>query len=130
MHSILIVEDDAIVALHLELLLKKLGYRVAGHETSGEAAVRAAIRLKPEAVLMDIRLHGDMTGVQAAERILERPGVPVVFVTAFEDMHIKDPHSRASSCPALIKPVSDDLLAQTLKRVLQRGSSGRSSARS
>jgi CheY-like chemotaxis protein len=130
LRSILVVEDDAIVALHLELLVKKLGYKVAGHETTGERAVRAAARFKPDAVLMDIRLQGSMTGVEAAERILERWEIPVIFVTAFEDMHVKDPGSRTASCPALVKPVSDDLLAQTLKRVLQRGAQGRASGRS
>jgi CheY-like chemotaxis protein len=125
MHSVLVVEDDAIVALHLELLLKKLGYKVVGHETSGEAAVRAAGKFRPDAILMDIRLHGNMTGVEAAERILERWAIPVIFVTAFENMHVTDPRSRTASCPALIKPVSDELLAQTLRKLLERGPSGR-----
>jgi CheY-like chemotaxis protein len=129
MRSILVVEDDAIVALHLELLLKKLGYKVVGHETSGASAVRAAGRFKPDAVLMDIRLQGSMTGVQAAESILERWEIPVIFVTAFEDMHVKDPRSLAASCPAVVKPVSDDFLAQTLKRVFQCPAKGRASGR-
>lgn len=125
MHRILIVEDDAIVALHLEQTLKNLGYRVVGHETSGEAAVKAARKHKPDAALMDIRLHGEMTGVEAAERILERPGTPVVFVTAFENMHNQNPQSRAASCPALIKPVADHLLADTLSGLLDKSGPGR-----
>ena len=70
--TILIVEDEAIVAADLAGKLEQLGYEVVGTAAKGEEAVESACRLKPEVVLMDIRLKGAMDGIEAAEAILRR----------------------------------------------------------
>ena len=80
---ILIVEDEAIVSMDLRYKLESLGYSVPAEISSGEEAVDAASRLRPDVVLMDIRLSGDMDGIDAAARIRDQFGVPVVYLTAY-----------------------------------------------
>lgn len=84
-HKILIVEDEAIVALHEEENLKNMGYTVAGKASSGEEAIRKAEETKPDLVLMDIVLKGEMDGIEAAGQIHTRFNIPVVYVTAYGD---------------------------------------------
>ena len=74
---ILIVEDERIVAEDIQISLAKLGYSVAGIAASGEEAVEKAEELCPDLVLMDIKLKGDMDGVEAAEQIRARFAIPV-----------------------------------------------------
>ena len=82
MARILIVEDELIIAEDLKSRLRRLGHIVTGHATSGEAAVQKTAETKPDVILMDVRLRGEMTGIQAAERIRELYAVRVVYVTA------------------------------------------------
>ena len=82
MARVLIVEDELLIAEDLKSKLRRMGHTVAGHATSGEAAVQKAIDTKPELVLMDVRLRGTMNGIEAAARIREIHPVPVVYVTA------------------------------------------------
>lgn len=82
---ILVVEDESIVAFDIQNLLKKLGYEVPAIVSSGEQAVASAAELKPDLVLMDIRLKGKLDGVQAAEQIRSRFDIPLVYLTAYAD---------------------------------------------
>src|SRR5919197_1579515 len=81
--SILVVEDERIVAFDLKQQLEALGYRVATVVPSGELAIEKATELKPDLVLMDIHLEGAMDGVEAAERIHACLRIPVIFLTAY-----------------------------------------------
>jgi PAS domain S-box-containing protein len=83
--KILIVEDEIVVARDIHNRLSRLGYTVAGSTPLGEEAVRLAAELRPDLVLMDIRLQGAMDGVAAAEQILSRLQLPVVYLTAYAD---------------------------------------------
>ncbi len=83
--SILIVEDEAIVAEDLARKLRSLGYTVAGTTALGEEALTLARDLRPRLVLMDIRLAGAMDGVEAAQRIRQECDVPVIYLTASSD---------------------------------------------
>ena len=67
--KILIVEDEAIIALIIEKLLLSLGHEVCGTTASGEEALTQAEALKPDLVLMDIRLSGEMDGIEAADQV-------------------------------------------------------------
>ena len=82
---IFIVEDEAIVAADLGERLNRLGYLVAGSVASGAKAIDQVARIRPDLVLMDIILQGDIDGVAAAERILAEHEIPVVFLTAHAD---------------------------------------------
>ena len=83
--TILIVEDEAIVAADLAGKLERLGYEVAGIAASGEEAIAMADRLRPHLVLMDIWLEGAIDGVEAAATIGSRHDVPVIYLTAHSD---------------------------------------------
>jgi putative nucleotidyltransferase with HDIG domain/PAS domain S-box-containing protein len=83
---VLIVEDEAVVALDVRHRLSRLGYGTAGLAVTGEQAVTMAASLAPDVILMDIMLEGSLDGVEAARRIRESPGSPpIVFLTAHSD---------------------------------------------
>lgn len=83
--KILVVEDERITAEDINDGLISLGYKVPAVVYSGEDAIRKAGELQPDLVLMDIRLEGDMDGIDAAEQIRERLGIPVIYLTAYSD---------------------------------------------
>ena len=83
--TILIVEDEAIIAEALASKLKQLGYEIVGTALQGQQAVEMALRLLPQLILMDIRLEGSMDGIQAAQAIRDKYDVPVIYLTAHSD---------------------------------------------
>ncbi len=84
--QILVVEDQRIVAADIENTLARLGYAVIGTASSGEEAIQKVSHLRPDLVLMDIRLQGEMDGIQAAQIIRDRFNLlPVVYLTAYAD---------------------------------------------
>lgn len=83
--NVLVVEDESIVSKDLQHSLKKLGYNVVGAASNGEKAIELAGLKKPNIILMDIMLKGDMNGIEAAEKIKELYSVPIVFLTAYSD---------------------------------------------
>jgi CheY-like chemotaxis protein len=82
MVRILIVEDELLIAEDLKLKLRRLGHVIVGHAVTGEAAVQQAAETRPELVLMDVRLRGEMNGVEAARRIRQIHPAALVYVTA------------------------------------------------
>ena len=83
--NILDVEDESIVSKDIQHSLKKLGYNVVGSASTGEKAIDLAMELKPDLVLMDIMLKGQLTGIDAAEEIRNSLKIPVIFLTAYAD---------------------------------------------
>jgi len=82
---ILIVEDESVVALDIDDHLQSLGYQVVGRATTGAQAVSLALEQQPDLILMDIKLKGDLDGVESAERILAQVDIPIIFLTAYAD---------------------------------------------
>lgn len=118
--SVLIVEDEGLVALELEDRVKALGWSVCGVVDSGERAVQASAERSPDLVLMDIRLKGEMDGIDAAQRILATRSVAVVYITAFADDATL---SRMQSAPAygfVVKPFNGRSLTATLTTAVTR----------
>jgi len=83
--KILVVEDENIVAKHIQNRLQSLGYAVVSVASSGEEAIEKAEAARPDLVLMDIMLRGEIDGVKAAEQIRDRLNIPVVYLTSFAD---------------------------------------------
>jgi len=81
MTRILVVDDEAALAVQLKERLTKMGYEVVGKASSGEAAIEMARRFSPDLVFMDIVLPGKIDGIKAAEVINENLDIPIVFVT-------------------------------------------------
>ena len=91
--TILIVEDESIVADDLAGKLRRLGYEVAGTTSEGDEAIALTCRLHPALVLMDISLEGSMDGIEAAEVIRCQHDVPVIYLTAHSDPATLAPRS-------------------------------------
>ena len=83
--KILVVEDERITAEHIKLGLESADYEVVGLVNSGEAGIKNVEERAVDLVLMDIHLKGEMDGIEAAEEIRERFGIPVIFLTAYSD---------------------------------------------
>ncbi|MFT5182887.1 MAG: two-component system response regulator LytT [Flavobacteriales bacterium] len=83
--NILVTEDESIVRKDIEKTLQKLGYNVVGTADTGEKAIELATTLKPDLALMDIMLKGEMTGIEAAEKIKSKIDIPIIFLTAYAD---------------------------------------------
>ena len=117
---VLIVEDEAIVSKDISLSLKRMRYAIAGTAATGEEAIDLAIGLKPDLVLMDIMLKGEMSGIQAAERIRAAVGAPVVFLTAYADRSTLDRAKQTEPFGYVIKPFTDAALHTALTMALHR----------
>jgi len=111
--SILVVEDEGLIALHITELLEKAGYRVIGPMSSGEMAIRAfGESPAPDLVLMDIKLGGQLNGIETARTIRQRTPVPLVFLTAYSSERTREQVKDIRPEGYLIKPVMEtDLLA-------------------
>src|SRR6478609_185571 len=114
-HRILVVEDRRLIAADIENTLKKLGYVVVGSVSSGEDAISTSDRLRPELVLMDVRLRGQMDGIQAAEIIRDRLDVPVVYLTAYADEETILRAKKTTPFGYLVKPFNDRKLRATIE---------------
>ena len=117
---ILVVEDEAIVAEDLRDLLEGLRYEVAAVVPSGCEAIAKAVELRPDLVLMDIKLKGAMEGIEAAVKIREQTGPPVVFLTAFADERTLERAKAACPYGYLIKPFDQRTLRATIEVALNR----------
>lgn len=114
---ILMVEDEVITAMVMEADLQDAGYPVSRRVSSGEEAVSLAAEEVFDVVLMDIRLAGQIDGVEAARRIQEIRETPVIFMTGYQD---EETHRRAeelSPLAYLVKPVNGAQLASLLGQV-------------
>ena len=116
---ILIVEDELIVAKDIENCLTKLGYSMAGIVASGEEAVRKVDELRPDLVLMDIVLKGEMNGIEAAEEI-NTLNIPVVYITAHADTDTLDRAKITAPYGYIIKPFDERMLQSTIEITLYK----------
>ncbi len=114
--QVLVVEDEAIVAMDLQYKLEALGYCVPSVTGSGDEAVELAAELNPDLVLMDIRLVGYTDGIDAARQIRDRLDVPVVFLTAYADETTLQRAKMTEPFGYLLKPV-DQRALQTVVEV-------------
>ena len=85
MHRLMVVDDEIIIAMQLEGLLKRMDYDVVGIASEGEEAVRMSKSLSPDLVLMDIVMPGEIDGIAAAEKIREKSNIPIIFLTAYAE---------------------------------------------
>lgn len=102
---ILIVEDEALVALDLSMELEAAGYIVTGFVASGEDAVEKARTDEPDLILMDISLNGEMDGIDAAARILEFKKIPILFMTGYSRRDFANRVDKLAPLGFLNKPV-------------------------
>lgn len=113
-----IAEDEGIVAMDLSRCLTDLGYEVVFIEDNGNNVLSSYEKHKPDLLLMDIELKGDINGLNAAKKIKEKYNVKIIFLTAFEDESTLNKISAISSDGFIVKPFEDEELDKVLKKVL------------
>src|SRR5580698_2099789 len=101
--NVVIAEDEALIRLDLREMLEEEGYVVAGEATDGETAVQLAEDLRPDLVIMDVKMPG-LDGISAAERITANQVAPVIILTAFSQRDLVQRASEAGAMAYLIKP--------------------------
>jgi len=116
---LMIVEDEKIIAADLRRSVEKMGYTVCAEMSSGEEAISKSGELRPDLILMDIVLKGDMDGIRAAEQI-KQYRIPVVFLTACNDQAILQQTELTESYGYIIKPFEDRELHLTIEIALYR----------
>lgn len=112
---ILIVEDEMIVAMDVQQRLEKLGYKVVAHAVSGEEAVKLARKTNPDLILMDIKIRGEMDGIEAAVEIRKSQDIPVIYVTAFSGDETINRARKTEAFGYLIKPFEDRELRSSIE---------------
>jgi two-component system, response regulator PdtaR len=117
---ILIAEDEAIVAMELEEVLKGMGYEVVAVVDSGDALLKAAVDGKPDLVLLDIKLKSFIDGIDAATRLRMFSEVPIIYLTAFNSAEMRDRAAKTQPMAYLVKPFDESSLRREVERALAK----------
>lgn len=110
--KILIVEDEVLFAMDLGQRLKDEGYELCEPALRGKEAIKIAEEERPDLVLMDVNLRGEVSGIDAAGEIRSRFGIPVIFLTGYSDENTKRAAMLVEPIGYVTKPLNiDELLA-------------------
>lgn len=118
--SIVIVEDEVIVALDMAQALKAAGYNVIGSFSCGEAALEFIAEQCPDLIVMDIHLQGQLDGISTAEQIQKRYGLPIIYLTAYSDSETLSRAKATEPYAYLVKPFEDRDLLSAIEMGLYR----------
>jgi PAS domain S-box-containing protein len=118
--SILVVEDESIVAMDIQSMLELLGYTVPGMASTGIEAIQKTAELRPDLVLMDIRLKGEMDGIEAAGQIRARFHVPIIYLTAYADDEAVQRARLTEPFGYILKPFEEKELHVTIEMALYK----------
>ncbi len=102
--KVLIVEDEGVSALSLKAILTKMGYGITGIAITGLEAISMTRELKPDIILMDIHIKGEMDGIKATEQIGMFTDIPVIYLTAYADNETVQRAIKTKSHSYLVKP--------------------------
>ncbi|MEO9884342.1 MAG: response regulator [Balneola sp.] len=118
--TVMIVEDDLILNLLYESYLEKLGYGAEGELVYGKTAIEVAKRIKPDLILMDISLEGDMDGIDAMLEIRKFSNVPVIYITGNSDPYHVERAKETKYLDYLVKPIEFDVLKESLEHNFEK----------
>ena len=116
--KILIVEDEMVIALNLKIQLESMLYNVIGIMNSGEKAIKKLEDIKPDLILMDNTLKGELDGIQTTEIIFQKYQIPILYITAQNDQSTMDKIKNSSAMGVLTKPLYINDLHETIQNVL------------
>lgn len=118
--KIMIVEDEAIFADRLELLVEELGYEHLVTVDNSMAALAQMFTQPPDLILMDINIAGEMDGIQLAEKINEKQVTPIIFITSFRDKETFDRALTTGPIAFLLKPFDELQLQRSIELAVQQ----------
>jgi len=118
--KILLVEDDDVIAKVADWRLKNLGYTVCGRATTGAEAMELVVNAKPDLVLMDINIQGDIDGIETAQMIKKGFNIPVVYVTSHSDGPTLERAKATRPDGFIVKPFEDNDLRVAIELALKR----------
>lgn len=118
--SILIVEDEPLVARDLEETLANLGYDVLDAVDTGEDAIESVHRNEPDLVLMDIELNGELSGIDTAKKIRDTLRIPIIYLTAHQNDRILNQAKKTGPFAYLKKPYNSEELRSTIEVALEK----------
>ena len=118
--SILLVEDDDIIARVEDWRLKNLGYTVCGRATTGAEAMEMVVNKKPDLVLMDINIKGNIDGIETAKMIKKGFNIPVIYVTSHSDGATLEREKETKPDGFIIKPFDDNDLRVAIELALKK----------
>jgi PAS domain S-box-containing protein len=118
--NVMVVEDESIVSFNLQQRLSRLGYNVTAVAASGEEALRLADETHPDIVLMDIRIQGEIDGIEAATRLNASNPLPVIFLTAHSESATIERARATRPYGYLLKPFSERELHATITMAIER----------
>ncbi len=116
---VLVAEDESLIRLDLVEMLREEGYEVCGEAGDGQAAVEMATRLRPDLVVMDVKMPV-LDGLSAAEQLVRARVAPVVILTAFSDRDLVERARQAGAMAYLVKPFQKKDLLPTIEMAVSR----------
>ncbi|APH39407.1 response regulator [Methanohalophilus halophilus] len=116
--DILVVEDEMIVAMGIKLKLEEMGYIVCGIVADGQTAINMASHLKPDLILMDIVLKGNIDGIEAAKVIKQKLATQFIFLTGISDKAILHRVHELKPVGTIMKPFDDSQLRNMIEEAL------------
>ena len=118
--NVLVVEDESIVSKDIQHSLKKLGYNVVGAASTGERAFELASSEKPDIILMDIMLKGDINGIETATKVKEELQIPIIYLTAYADESTLEKAKVTEPYGYIIKPFKEVDLHTSIEMALYK----------
>lgn len=116
----LVCEDQGVTVMAIRKALVRAGYDVVGEAVEGTDAVKRARELKPDLILMDINMPGELDGIAAAKAILAEQAVPIIMLTAYNDDSYVNAALEAGACAYLVKPITSEQLLPAVKTAIAR----------
>ncbi|PAU93309.1 response regulator [Aliifodinibius salipaludis] len=111
--KVLIVEDEMIIAMLIERMVTNMGHEVIEKISSGEEAIDKALELSPDIILMDIRLRGEIDGIEAMSKIQEKMAIPVIYISGNSDLAHREKIEMTEYIDFLSKPITESDLSKS-----------------
>ncbi len=119
--KILLVEDEAITALAMNMALKNMGFLTCQPAATGQKALERMARDKPDVVLMDINLTGDMDGIETARRMQELGLTAIIFITGYSSGDLLERARALNPVAIFTKPVNPQALKNAIEAAVNTG---------
>lgn len=116
--KVLLVEDEVITASSLKMGLEELGFAVCPLATRGDRAIAIAVEEKPDVILMDVNLPGNLNGIQAAQKIQSLIDTQILFLTGYHDDDVIAQINALNPLGYFVKPISAERIRDILNEKL------------